>query len=108
MSCEVPPACSAHHRRSTIDGLHDVDGTRGPVAFGDPHVPPCMWRDHGDTSGHHHDPRSSHREHSGLWADVSMGNGGMWSGLLSAFDPRRAQRLEGQEVIGHPLRLAHS
>jgi hypothetical protein len=58
--CEVPTACSACHRWSAIDELHRVDDTCGPVAFGAPHVPPSVWRDHDDTSGRRHDPWSSH------------------------------------------------
>jgi hypothetical protein len=72
-SCRVPPASSSRHRRSAVDGLRGVDSTSGPLASGDPHVPPCVWRDHGDALGRHHDPRSSHRWHSDLWADVSRG-----------------------------------
>jgi hypothetical protein len=38
---------------------------------------------------------------------LQMG-GGTPSGLLLAFNRRRSHRPEGQEVIGHPLRVAHS
>jgi hypothetical protein len=55
-SCGVLAACLAHQPRSAADGRRHVDGTRGPVASGDPHVPPFIWRDHGDDAGHRHDP----------------------------------------------------
>jgi hypothetical protein len=50
---------------------HIVDSTGGLLSSRDPHVPPCMCRDHGDVLGCHHDPRSSYRWHYGLWAGVS-------------------------------------
>jgi hypothetical protein len=53
------------------DGICLVDSSCGPVMSGDPHIPPSMWRDHGDAARHHHDPWSSHRWHSGLWTGVS-------------------------------------
>jgi hypothetical protein len=54
----VPATCTARHWRSAVDGLRRDDNTCGPVASGDPHVPPSMWLDHDDASGHHHDPWS--------------------------------------------------
>jgi hypothetical protein len=70
MACGVPAACSAHHWRHAVDGLRCVDSTGGPVASRDPHIPLCVWRDHGDASGRHHDTWSSHRRPSGWWPGV--------------------------------------
>jgi hypothetical protein len=71
MLCGVSAACSAHQPRAAADGCCHVDGTCGPVASGDPHVPPSVWRDHGDVAGHRHDSLSSHRRYSCLWDGVS-------------------------------------
>jgi hypothetical protein len=43
MMCGVPTTCAAHHRCSADDELRRVDGTYGPVASGDSHVPPSVW-----------------------------------------------------------------
>jgi hypothetical protein len=69
--CRVPAACSPRHRRSANDGLCRIDGTCGLVAFGDPHVPPFTWGDHGDAAACHHDPWSPHRRHASFWDGVS-------------------------------------
>jgi hypothetical protein len=64
--CQVPAACSYRVWPSADDGLRRVDDTYRPVASGDPHIPPSVWGDHGDTAGRRHDPRSSHRRRTGF------------------------------------------
>jgi hypothetical protein len=39
----VPATCSARQPWSAADGRRRVDDTRGPVASGDPQVPPSIW-----------------------------------------------------------------
>jgi hypothetical protein len=95
-ACGVPTTCSAHHRRSTIYGLCCIDGTCGPVASGDPHVPTFMWQDHGDASGYRHDPWSSHRRHSDLWPSVSRRVERVRRGCYRHSTPRSSY-LEGTE-----------
>jgi hypothetical protein len=107
-SCRVPAACSALYPRSAADGLHRVDDTCGPMVSRDPHIPPFVWQDHGDTVGRRHDRWSSHRRNSYLWAGVP--GGGTPSERLSAFAPFpwRPRGSEGQENDEHSLRVAHS
>jgi hypothetical protein len=85
--CGVPAACSPHHRWSADDGLHRVDDTCGPVASGDPHIPPSVCGDHSGTAGHRHDPWSSHRRHVNFWDDVSKRVEGLRRGCYRPSTP---------------------
>jgi hypothetical protein len=108
MTCRVPTACSPHHRRSADDGLRCVDSTYGPVASGDPHVPPSVWGDHSDVVGRCHDPWSSNRRHAGFWDGVSRRVEGLHRDCYQHATPQRSRRSEGQENDGRSLQVAHS
>jgi hypothetical protein len=86
-ACRVPAACSYRVRPSTDDGLHRIDGTCRPVVSGDPHVPPSVWRDHGDAAGRRHDPQSSHRRCAGFWDSVSNRVEGLHRGYYRPATP---------------------
>jgi hypothetical protein len=108
MACRVPAACSSRVRPSVDDGLRCADGTCRPVASGDPHVPPSVWGDHGDAAGHHHDPRSFHRQCTSFWDGVSNQVERLHRGCYWPVTPRCSCRPEGQEDDRCSLKVAHS
>jgi hypothetical protein len=107
-SCRVLAAGSARQPRFAIDGRRRIDDTHGPVVSRDPHVPPSIWRDHGDAAGRRHDPWSSHRRHSCVWDGVFCRVEGLHRTGCWPSTPRRPRGSEGQEVDERAFSVAHN